>query len=336
MHRFSRILAAGVVAALAGSAHATFHLIQIEQIIGGVNGDTTAQAIQIRFRAAGQHLQSQGRFRVWDANGANPIVIIDQASNLAGPSQAGDHVLFASANFVSHLDAPIAVNYTLTNLIPESYLAAGSLTFETDSGSVIYWRVSWGGASYTGSNAGSVTNDPDGNFGPPWPGPLPSEGVQALKFQGIATAASANNAADYALTAGAAVFTNYSELSATLLEPEVTGACCMTDGSCAEDSTAEACATAGGTFQGDGSACAKVECPQPAECPADTVSASTFQPPPDGVVDGADLAFLLGEWGPARGSLADFVSASTFQPPPDGIVDAADLAFLLGSWGPCD
>jgi hypothetical protein len=78
-------------------------------------------------------------------------------------------------------------------------------------------------------------------------------------------------------------------------------------------------------------------CPEePIFCAADTVSSRTFQPPPDGVVDAADLAFLLGEWGTNPGSPADTVSSATFQPPPDGVVDAADLAFLLGSWGSCE
>jgi hypothetical protein len=72
-------------------------------------------------------------------------------------------------------------------------------------------------------------------------------------------------------------------------------------------------------------------------CPPDCVTSATFAPPPDGIVDGADLAFLLGAWGPcpAGGCCSDTVSSATFQPPPDGVVDAADLAFLLGSWGPC-
>lgn len=45
----------------------------------------------------------------------------------------------------------------------------------------------------------------------------------------------------------------------------------------------------------------------------------------DGVIDGADLAFMLGLWGmqnPLIGDLTD-----------DGIVDGADLAALLGRWG---
>jgi hypothetical protein len=71
-------------------------------------------------------------------------------------------------------------------------------------------------------------------------------------------------------------------------------------------------------------------------CAGDAVSNVTFQPPGDGTVDAADLAFLLGEWGPNPGSSADTVSNVTFQPPPDGVVDAADLAFLLGAWGPCN
>jgi hypothetical protein len=75
--------------------------------------------------------------------------------------------------------------------------------------------------------------------------------------------------------------------------------------------------------------------PPPASCPGDLVDSNTFQPPPDGVVNAADLAFLLGAWslGP---SCADMVTSDTFAPPPDGNVDGADLAFLLGAWGACE
>jgi hypothetical protein len=73
-------------------------------------------------------------------------------------------------------------------------------------------------------------------------------------------------------------------------------------------------------------------------CLGDLVTSATFQPPPDGQVDGADLAFLLGEWGAVSGggSPADIVTSATFQPPPDGLVDGADLAVLLGAWGACE
>jgi len=77
--------------------------------------------------------------------------------------------------------------------------------------------------------------------------------------------------------------------------------------------------------------------PNPAVCFADIVTNKTFEPPPDGQVDGADLAYMLSEWGPTgvAGSLADLVTNATFQPPPDAQVDGADLGFLLGSWGDC-
>ena len=45
----------------------------------------------------------------------------------------------------------------------------------------------------------------------------------------------------------------------------------------------------------------------------------------DQVVDGTDLAFVLGQWG-AAGS-ADLNN--------DGHADGADLAIVLGAWGPC-
>ncbi len=48
----------------------------------------------------------------------------------------------------------------------------------------------------------------------------------------------------------------------------------------------------------------------------------------DPMVDGADLAVLLGAWGPAApGNPADLDGSGT--------VDGADLAMLLGGWGPC-
>jgi hypothetical protein len=58
---------------------------------------------------------------------------------------------------------------------------------------------------------------------------------------------------------------------------------------------------------------------------------SMFEPPADGVVDAADLAFLLGEWGANPGSVADIVK-NDFLPPGDGVVNSFDLAVMLGNW----
>jgi hypothetical protein len=70
-------------------------------------------------------------------------------------------------------------------------------------------------------------------------------------------------------------------------------------------------------------------------CIGDVAASATLQPPADGVVNAADLAFLLGAWrsGP---SCADFVTSATFAQEPDGTVDGADLAALLGGWGGCE
>ncbi len=211
---FASIAGACAVVASSPAYAAIFDLMQIEQVIGGVNGDTTAQAIQLRMRSDFQCFVSLSRVWVHDAAGENPVLLIDIDSDLPGCS-TGDRVLIASANFADFLDGPAPSDFTLTNLIPESYLAAGSITFEDDFGP-IFWRLSWGGDDYTGDTTGLIINDDDGDFGPPWPGPLPTEGAQALLFQGSATAGSTTNADDYALTERPAVFTNNAGQSATV------------------------------------------------------------------------------------------------------------------------
>ena len=223
----SRLVPVVAAAMVTWRADATFDLMQIEQVIGGVNGDVSAQAIQLRMRAAFQCFLEPGRLWVHDAAGANPILLFDFSVcppfvQCVAECVAGDRVLLTSANFSDFLDTPMAADFILTNLIPESYLAAGSLTFE-DSAGTIYWRLSWGGAAYSGPNDGSCVNDdspcPNGDFGPPWPEPLPSGGVEALRFQGPAEAPSTTNVDDYAPTAGAAVFTNNAGASATITPP---------------------------------------------------------------------------------------------------------------------
>jgi len=42
----------GLLFVLSPAGEAAFHVMQIEEIIGGINGDPTAQAIQLRLRAA--------------------------------------------------------------------------------------------------------------------------------------------------------------------------------------------------------------------------------------------------------------------------------------------
>ncbi len=282
-----RVAIVGVLgAAVTPAADAVFHLMQIEQVIGGVNGDTTVQAIQLRMRSTFQQFVTGARVRVWDAQGQNPILLTDFGMDVLFDQPVGRRVLIATASFSGVLDGPLAPDFIMVNLIPASYLAAGSITFEDDpfmgNDGTIWWRLSWGGAGYTGGTDGASVemggNDFDGDFGrwpePPAVMPLPSAGVQALQFQGPATALSTNNADDYALTTMPVTFTNNANGSATI---------CPWDCQAAPTSGAVdvpdllAFLGAWGGPQTPGTTCDLVV---------------------DGVINVPDLLELLGNWGP--------------------------------------
>ena len=198
---------------LAQPAFASFHLMQIEQVIGGVNGDTTRQAVQLRMRNSGQQFVSQGQLVAWDATGANPVVLATIPTDVA-IGTAGARVLLATSGF-----GVVTPDFVM-NPIPASYLAGGKITFESDgtAGTTIWWALAWG--TYSGTNTGVTTggggNDADGNFNPPFAGALPSTSQVAVRFTGAASAASTNNAADYALTTAQYVFTNNAGATGTL------------------------------------------------------------------------------------------------------------------------
>jgi hypothetical protein len=205
----------------ASPALASFHLMKVEQAMGGVAGDPSQQAIQLRMRAPGQSLvgSALARLKAWDAAGLNPVTLIIFPSDVANAAQ-GDRILVVSPAFAAAQPAMVA-DFTMTSLIPASYLPAGRLTFEDSTGTVL-WSLAWGGAAYTGSNLGSTFNDADGDFGPPFGSPFPSTTLQALLFSApdpTGSALSTNNAADYSITAGAAIFTNNARASGTVVPP---------------------------------------------------------------------------------------------------------------------
>ena len=204
-------------AVLSAPARADHHLMQIEQVIGGVDGDVTAQAVQLRMRSSFQNIMANGRMRCWDAAGANPVMVHDFVTNVPNHG-AGVRVLLLSAGMAAHLNGPSNADYIMTNPIPPSYLAAGSLTFEDNFGT-IWWRVSWGGASYTGSGSVSATNDGQGDltFNPPYANALPSGTAQSLLTVLAATAGGRSTAEDYTLTPGNAVLTNNANVARTVL-----------------------------------------------------------------------------------------------------------------------
>jgi uncharacterized repeat protein (TIGR01451 family) len=233
MNRLSLAVASSLaVLLLASPAFGSFHLMKVEQAVGGVGGDTSQQAIQLRMRAPGQNLvgTSQARLIARDAAGMNPVVLIVFGSDAAYATQ-GSRILVVSSAFAA-AQPGIPGDFTMTNLIPPSYLAAGRLTFE-DSGGIVYWSLAWGGPGYTGPNTGSVFNDPDGNFGPQFGSALPSSTNRALLFTAsdpTGAAASTNNAADYSVTGGAAVFTNNAGASGLVNAPTADLSITKTDG----------------------------------------------------------------------------------------------------------
>lgn len=215
---FPVILVIGVSGA--HTAHATFHFMQIEQVAAGFCGDPTIQAVQLRMRFGGQNLVSASRLRFFDQQGLDPQLLVDLLSDVVNGS-AGSRVLVATDAFAARFG--ITPDATIVTPLPVSLLDAGRLTFESDAG-IIYWSLSWGGVAYTGSNAGSLTNDADGDFGPPYSGPLPLSSGQALLFSAGAGSGSSSNSDDYILSAGGVTFTN--NAGATV----VIGGCVFGDG----------------------------------------------------------------------------------------------------------
>ncbi|GEM_PF-1967078 len=206
------LVGASTTSALAGTTAIesmfSFHLMQIEAVIGGINGDTTAQAVELRTRSAFQSFISGKRIMAYDAAGLNPVMLVEFPTNINN-SNAGTRILVATSSFVSSTTPNAQPDFMMTNTIPESYFAAGRITFEDDFGTVI-WSLAYGGSGYTGLTTGSLDNDLDGDYGPPFDGPLPSTSTQALHFQGLSADRSTSNSDDYALTPGPAVFFNVS------------------------------------------------------------------------------------------------------------------------------
>lgn len=208
MNPKSIILALIGLAAFASPALATFHLMQIEQVVGGLNGDLNAQAIQLRLRAFDEDEVRLSRVRAWNADGKNPVLVLDLTSDVA-VGTLGARVLLATPAFtakVKLLHPSFAPDFTMALPIPPSYLAAGRLTFENDSNTIL-WSLAWGGFAYTGSHIGAVFNDANGNFGPAFPQGLPTAARRAVRFKGSASALSTSNSLDYTLSANPATVT---------------------------------------------------------------------------------------------------------------------------------
>ncbi len=202
------------------AARAGFHLIEVEQVVAGLNGEPTALAIQLRLRSSGQTLfgsVAAVRIRLWDSTGANPITIGSISSNF-GSGTLGSRILFTSPAFNAAMASVpgFSSDFTLSN-VPSTatYLAAGKITFEQTSNGSVLWSLAWGGSGYTGTNTGLTVagggNDTDGNYGAPFGSALVTTGRGLLYQNG--TNASTANSTDYTFTSGVATLTKNSGTS---------------------------------------------------------------------------------------------------------------------------
>src|SRR3954464_774332 len=96
--RWCLILLCASYVFIASPTRAAFHVMQIEQVIGGLNGNSSAQAIQLRLRGTGQTQVQAASLWAADANGANRVLLLDIATPVSNGA-AGAHILFATTTF---------------------------------------------------------------------------------------------------------------------------------------------------------------------------------------------------------------------------------------------
>ncbi|HTO08430.1 MAG TPA: hypothetical protein VMR86_15395 [Myxococcota bacterium] len=173
--------------------------MEIEQIVGGVGGNTDAQAITLRMRSSFQNqVVGNAQLRAWDAAGTHPVTVATFTGTNPTDANACKEILLATSAMGGKTQPAVAPDFTMLAPIPATYLNAGSLTFEGAGGAIIYWRVVWGGAGYSGLTTLSTTNDPNGDVAPAFASALPSTGVQALRFSPTCGTPSQTSLADYA------------------------------------------------------------------------------------------------------------------------------------------
>ena len=198
-------------------AYAQYAHVQIEMVIGSVDGDPSLQAVQLRIGEAGDNALAGMTVVASDATGANPVTICTIPSNV-GNGALGARVLLCSNAMLGRLAPFITPDFLLSTPIPTSYLAAGSLTLDMPGdGMGPLWRLSWGGASYSGSGAVELINDSDGECNPAYPNSIDGVVGRGVKFKFDPGTPSTTNANDYASKQGADQVWNNAGDQATII-----------------------------------------------------------------------------------------------------------------------
>ena len=105
---------------LPDSAMGSYHFMQIEQVVGGVNGNTAAQAIQLRMRVDSQSQLENARLYAVDAAGENPVLLMDFGGSVAGAA-ARDRVLAVTEDLARYTVPELQADYVLSAPIPTSF-----------------------------------------------------------------------------------------------------------------------------------------------------------------------------------------------------------------------
>jgi cysteine-rich repeat protein len=117
MTRFRRLstLAAALVLT-ASSAHATFHIMSISEIMVGMGGDPDAQYVELRLELATQNLVTNTRLTAFNADGTVATVLVLSNHGVAS-GQTNRRILYATSEFT-----------TLTGLTPDFTFPSGIIS----------------------------------------------------------------------------------------------------------------------------------------------------------------------------------------------------------------
>jgi hypothetical protein len=155
------LLATTGLCALCAPALASFHLVQINEVYS--NADGTVQYVELIALANNQTNLSATRIVARDETNGNETILFDFVESYAWSN--GQTLLVATPGFEA-----------VAGFAPDFVMPANSLIFSPD-GRVLFRRNTAAAVDSIAYGAYSAGN---GNFGDPFPQPLPTDGVHSL------------------------------------------------------------------------------------------------------------------------------------------------------------
>ena len=184
------VIALVVALAQGNSAYASFHCMRIHAVMGGANGNTGIQYVELRMNAGGQTLVNGHVLRFYNAGGSmtGSFTIPAPVSNGA----TGASILIGTSGLQA------AAGVTPDFVMPSNVIApSGKVTFAEG-----FDNCQFGGPSVVDSVAYGSTYTGGVDYGSKFPSNLPTGGAQALTLNNL-NLEPVNNATEYALQAAA-------------------------------------------------------------------------------------------------------------------------------------